>query len=135
MHTRSDDEGLRWDDGDDPTHVRATEPTLAAADLDERTGLSSALLVLFGLFGGVFILYTVGWIITVNRMATVLSNSFFDFLAKVGEFLAIASPALWFVGVLYATRESPPWQRVLWLVLGVVLLIPVPFVFGLGATR
>ena len=129
------DEGLRWDEGGDPTHVDAREASETVQDFDARPRLSSPLLVLFGLIGGIFILYTVGWIIAVQRMTTVIASPFFEFMARVGEFLAIAAPAIWFIGVLYVTREKPSWIRVLALSLGVVLLIPVPFVLGIGATQ
>jgi len=52
---------------------------------------------------------------------------------QVGEYLAIASPAIWFLTVLALTRKSKPIVRLLLLVLGVFLLIPWPFVLlGLG---
>jgi hypothetical protein len=42
--------------------------------------------------------------------------------------LAIAAPAIWFVVSLLGTRGRPAWQRFLWLALGVLVLIPWPFV-------
>jgi hypothetical protein len=49
---------------------------------------------------------------------------------QFGEFLAIVSPLVWFATVLLLTRDSKPISRLLWLLLGVVVLIPWPFLLS-----
>jgi hypothetical protein len=129
-----DDDALTWGTETDPTHVDAPE-TPAPADLAhaDEPGMSSALLVTLGVFGGVFLLFIVGWIISVQRSAITTAGLFNAFMYQLGEVLAIASPAAWFVGVLVLTRDRRPAVRVLWLLLGVVLLAPWSFILALGA--
>jgi hypothetical protein len=50
---------------------------------------------------------------------------------QFGEFLAIASPALWFGAVFLLTRGRAPLVTVLWLVIGLVVLVPWPTLFGM----
>jgi len=92
---------------------------------------SSFLLVTYGIVAGVYGLYTVGWITTVLRgggtMSTILGEVMFQF----GEFLAIASAPLWFASAFYLTRDSRPVVRLAWLIAGLVLLVPIPFVLGM----
>jgi hypothetical protein len=134
MSADSDDDALSWGAGKDPTHIDsplAAEPT-AEEHEQEQTGLSSAALVAFGVFGGIFLLYVVGWIIAVQRLTTNLGNPFFDFMNRLGEVLALVSPAAWFFGVLFLTRDRPTFVRILWLLLGVAVLAPWPFILSIG---
>ncbi|WNY34677.1 hypothetical protein Q9Q99_05510 [Curtobacterium flaccumfaciens] len=43
------------------------------------------------------------------------------------RFLAILAPALWFTVVLWAARSSRTRTRLLWMLLGAVVLFPWPF--------
>ena len=130
-----DDEALSWGGETDPTHVDSVLAAEPAAENEERepAALSSAALVTFGAFGGVFLLYVVGWLIAVQRMTVSIGNPFFDFMSQLGEVLAIVSPAAWFVGVLFLTGDRRTFVRVLWLLLGAVILAPLPFVLAIGA--
>jgi hypothetical protein len=134
MATDPDDEALSWGTESDPTHVDAPVVDLPVdhAEIDEPS-MSSVLLVTLGVFGGVFLLFTVGWIIGVQRTTVPTTNLFFAFMYRLGEILAIAAPAAWFVGVLVLARQRRAGVRILWLLLGVVLLAPWPFILGLGA--
>jgi hypothetical protein len=129
-----DDEALTWGSETDPTHVDApvvaAEPDAPEAD---DPGMSSALLVTLGVFGGVFLLFTVGWIIGAQRATAPTDNLFFVFMYRLGQLLAILAPASWFVGVLVLGRERRTAVRLLWLLAGLVLLAPWPFIFGVGA--
>jgi hypothetical protein len=133
MAADPDDEALTWGSETDPTHVDAPADVPPAGEDHGEPGLSSALLVVLGVFGGVFLLYVVGWIIAVQRTAVPSANLFFAFMYQLGEILAIAAPAAWFLGVLVLARERRAGARILWLLLGVVLLAPWPFILGLGA--
>ena len=134
MDIEPDDDALRWGDETDPTHVDApvVDRPDDEAELDEP-GMSSALLVTLGIFGGIFLLFTVGWIIGAQRSTVPATGPFFAFMYRLGQILAIAAPAAWFVGVLVLARERRAGVRILWLLLGVVLLAPWPFILGLGA--
>jgi hypothetical protein len=128
----SDDEGLTWGGETDPTHVDALVEQPQPEKPEQPAGISSPLLVTYGVFGGVFLLFTVGWIIAVQRDTVAIADPFFDVMYRLGEVLAIASPAAWFVGVLVVARDRPAWARILWLLLGVALLAPWPFILVVG---
>jgi hypothetical protein len=116
------EEGLRWD-GD----VAEPEAPVAVA---APPATSSALLIAYGIIAGAYLLYTVGWAIAVGRLATGATTILGEFMAQFGEFLAIASPVVWFGAVLFLTRRRKPPVRLLWLVIGLLVLAPLPFIVG-----
>jgi hypothetical protein len=129
-----EDDALLWGGETDPTHIDAPPVDRPVDDTEfDEPGMSAALLVTLGVFAGIFLLYIVGWIIAVQRTITPSTNLFFAFMYQLGEILAIAAPATWFVGVLVLARESRAGVRILLLLLGIVLLAPWPFIVGLGA--
>ncbi|WES65164.1 hypothetical protein P0L94_03600 [Microbacter sp. GSS18] len=92
----------------------------------EHTG--SAMLVTVGVLAGIAAMWTIGWVIGGLRLQGTA-----EFLVSPAAYipslwLAALAPALWFGAVWALTRRSKAWVRVSWLVAGVVLLIPWPFV-------
>ncbi|MCW4384946.1 hypothetical protein OH146_04070 [Salinibacterium sp. SYSU T00001] len=130
MTADSDDDALRWDD-DDPSHVAgpasAREGRTAPAAA-EPGGTSSALLVAYGITAGIFLLYCVGWAVAVQRDDFTQPGLFDEIMYQLGEFLAIASPVIWMAAVFGLVRRSG--TRLVWLIVGVLLLVPWPFVLG-----
>jgi hypothetical protein len=133
----SDEEALSWDGpGSDATYVegpavkRAVAPPLAAEPATEAPVTSSLLLVTYGIVAGAFALYTVGWFTTVQRASVLMVDPLAQFMYELGEALAVAAPPVWFGVVYVLTRDSRPLVRLLWLLLGLVLLVPVPLVLG-----
>ncbi|WP_460802188.1 hypothetical protein [Microbacterium sp. GXF6406] len=100
----------------------------AEVDVQEPASISTPLLVFLGVIGGVYLLYTIGWISSAAKLGPNV------FLAGVaGEFgialwAAAAAPALWFAASWALTRSSRTWVRVSALLAGVLLLVPWPFV-------
>ncbi|RWZ61101.1 hypothetical protein ELQ92_08625 [Labedella populi] len=92
----------------------------------------SLVLVLLGLLGGAHLLYSVGWVLAIGplqasfRPVDLLGTAMFS----LGLVAAAASPVVWFVSVFWFTRSRPSWQRIAALVVGVLLLVPWPFVVG-----
>jgi hypothetical protein len=151
-----DDEALSWDGESDSSHVagpkplrekpvrtkpaRAGKPGRASAAADdaatetetdaEPQPTSSVLLVAYGIVAGVYALYTVGWATTILRGSGTMSTLLGEIMFQFGEFLAIAASPLWFASVLFLTRGRRPALRLLWLLAGLLLLVPVPFVMG-----
>lgn len=99
-----------------------SEPAAAG----ERTPMGNGTLVGLGVFGGIYLLYAIGWIIGGARLwvFAVSSVPVPFFAASLG--LAVAAPVLWFATAYLLTRASRTWVWMLWLLAGVVLLLPWP---------
>ena len=110
------------------------------SEVDERSeaeaaAASSVLLVATGVAAGLYLLWTIGWMITATRQNATIAGSFGGDalgggLYGLGLWLAVAAPAVWFASVLLGTRDARVRTRVLWLVAGLVLLAPLPFLKG-----
>ncbi len=126
-----DDAALSWhgDEADRPAKVtRATLPT--TTNEGEKPGTPGMLLVTYGVLAGIFLIYTIGWITVVVTSGYTAPDLLGEIMWQLGEFLAIASPALWFVTVMVLTRGRRPLARLLLLVLGLIVVIPWPFILG-----
>ncbi len=139
-----DDDALNWGGETDPSHVDgpaadAKSPAVATSrgpvatadggpELEPRT--SSFLLVTYGILAGAYLLYVIGWIVAVGRSTVTLPNILGEIMYQFGEFLAIASPLIWFAAVFILTRDSKAIVRLLWLIAGLVVLVPWPFILG-----
>ena len=114
-----------------PTADAETHVDGAAADIaaEERPPLSTAMLLVTGVVGGIYLLYAVGWIVGGLRLKP-WANLFFvaDAMFLPWFVLAVAAPALWFLATWVLTRGKAAWIRIALLLLGVVLLVPWPFV-------
>ncbi|WP_047523920.1 hypothetical protein [Microbacterium sp. ZOR0019] len=102
--------------------------TITPAPSDEQAGLSTPMLLILGIVGGVYLLYTVGWIVGGLRLRPLASFLVADAMFLPWFVLAIAAPALWFLASWVLTRGRAAWIRVAVLLAGVVLLVPWPFV-------
>ncbi|MDF2507588.1 MAG: hypothetical protein K0Q52_1447 [Microbacterium sp.] len=102
--------------------------TVTPAALDEPAGLSTPMLLILGVVGGVYLLYTIGWIVGGLRLKPLASFLVDDAMFLPWFVLAIAAPALWFLASWVLTRSKAAWIRVAVLLAGVVLLVPWPFV-------
>lgn len=156
-----DDDALRWEGDDDPTlapgwkrvgnpveqpadardgrgDTGASGATDAAASVDDdeadaATQPGSAELVLLGVFAGVYLLYSIGWILTVVGVGGIGgTDPVAAFMFQVGLWLAVLAPALWYAAAFAATRERPR-ARLAWLLAGAIVLVPIPFVLGVTA--
>lgn len=128
----------------DPVHPRrdevedATGNPVAKAVPDSANEVSNVQLVLFGLFGGVYLLYTVGWFLIaqyfaeVNSFAAETSGTVGGVLQIVLFWAAGAAPLAWFATVVVMTRSSRPWMLPVGLTLGLGVLLPLPL-FTVGA--
>jgi hypothetical protein len=157
MTRDQDDDALRWEGDDDPTlspgwkrvgnavsatdasseHTASSDVGEAAAETAdgeapaERRQTGSAELLILGVLAGVYLLYTVGWLLTAVRTDAPGTSLVADAMYTLGLWLAVLAPALWF-GLAYAVVSRPS-RRLLWLVVGAVVLMPLPFVLGVTA--
>lgn len=150
-----DDDALRWEGDDDPTLAPgwkavgapvppegSTENTVTDAparadgtadthidtvdDADATRQPGSTELVVLGVLGGIYLLYAIGWLIAATTAPPQLADPLAQFMYSLGRWLAAAAPVLWFATVLWLAREHRR-ARLLWLIAGAVLLVPVPF--------
>ena len=109
----------------------APDESAIAPQPAQSTGLSNAALIGLGIVGGIFVLYTIGWIIGGMRLqpdGEVLAAGTIPY--AIAAWVATAAPAIWFAAVMYLTRASRAWLRFAWLIAGALLLVPWPFVMG-----
>jgi hypothetical protein len=92
--------------------------------------MPAVLLITYGILAGVYLIYTIGWVITVTRSTTTLPTLFGEMMFQLGELLAIASPAIWFAAVVLLSRERKPIVRLVLLLVGLAVVIPWPFLLG-----
>ncbi|MGO1838089.1 MAG: hypothetical protein ACTH0E_01095 [Candidatus Microbacterium stercoravium] len=94
-------------------------------------GAGNVALVAYGVIGGIYALWTVGWVLGAMRLRARIegaTGAVADFMFLGSMVLAVAAPVVWFLVAIVGTRGKRPWQRFLWLGLGVLLLVPWPFV-------
>jgi len=157
MARGTDDDALAWDGDDDPTldvGPAVTEPepdgralpegyTAVGKGSDdvgrvhadgsvsmpgERRPMGNATLIALGILGGVYLLYAIGWIVGGLRLQGRAAYLVTDVMYQGSFWLAVLSPLLWFGTVFLLTVHSRPWVRFVWLIAGVALLLPWPFV-------
>lgn len=158
MSGNDDDEALTWAGGRDPSHYetpevkppkppkpgkaprvksKSADATVDADGTDDggdaeelAPAMSGAMLISLGILGGVYLLYTVGWFVSWQRLVYVDSDLLELTAFRIQQVLAILAPPLWFVVTLLFTRERKPAVRLIWLLIGALLLIPWSFTFG-----
>ena len=86
------------------------------------------MLVAYGVFGGAYVLFIAGWLVSVTNTDVPVVDILPTVMYRLGQVLAVVSPLLWFGGVLVLTRRVR--SRVLWLLLGLVVVAPWPFILG-----
>ena len=118
---------------DGPPASGSTASVIAADDSDtEPEGVGTVTLLLLGIFGGIYLLYTVGWAVGGVGMQTKALFMLPAPLYQTSLWIAVLAPALWFVAVLLMTRGAKDWVRIVALVVGALLLVPWPFVVAGG---
>jgi hypothetical protein len=123
--------------GPDPKASSTTDSTPAPAGAEADDGveelapaMSSVVLISLGLLGGIYLLYTVGWFISWQRLVYTDPDLLELAAFRAQQVLAIVAAPLWFCATLFFTRERKPAVRLLWLVIGAVVLVPWSFTFG-----
>ncbi|MDQ1556521.1 MAG: hypothetical protein QOI02_1523 [Actinomycetota bacterium] len=137
MARDEEEDPLSWVGTNDFTHTESKvkppkERKLrdAAGAVIPATVVSSALLITFGILAGAYLLFTVGWIIALSRDPFTPAGVLESLMYQLRHLLSVIAPAAWYTTVLVLTRQRRPTVRLLWLLIGVVTLIPWPFVVG-----
>lgn len=93
----------------------------------EGAPMGNAALVAIGMIAAAFILFAVGWLIVSLRLQSVDGLPVPQVALIAISLTAAAAPLIWFASVFVLTRGSRTWVRFTWLVAGIVLLVPWPF--------
>lgn len=109
-------------------------------ELDEDAGtrqqLSNGALVVLGVIGGLYLLYSWVWLSWaqyysgVNEQVASASGSLGGVLQLAVFWAAPLAPALWFFSVLALNRGAKTLRIALWLLGGAVVLFPLPLLSG-----
>lgn len=98
--------------------------------------LPAILLVTYGILGGIHLIYLAGWVIVLQRLNSISvpsSDALSEIMSQFGEALAIMSPVAWFAAAFMLTKGRRPIVRLLWLLAGLVVVAPWPYVLGAWA--
>ncbi|NLB47684.1 MAG: hypothetical protein GX814_08130 [Microbacteriaceae bacterium] len=120
-------------DHTDPGDIAEGDATESTDESDGATRqLSNAAMVLLGIIGGVYLLYTVVWFSWASAYAS-RSAVFAESSGSIGSVLEVAivwiapiAPAAWLFTLLLQLREMKFSRIVLWLIIGLVVLVPLP---------
>ena len=81
--------------------------------------------VLLAVFGGLYAVWTIAWVLAIVAAPTQQASSLLDaIMYQFGEFLGIVAAPLWFGVVWWLTTAVR--TRVIFLVAGLVALVPLP---------
>lgn len=100
---------------------------------------SNIALVWLGLFGGLYLLYTLGWFVVaqaysaVNTATAAGSGSIGGVLQQMLFWSATLAPALWFAAAMVANRNGSVQRLAIFLGIGAVVLLPFPMLIARGA--
>ncbi|MBN9210907.1 MAG: hypothetical protein BGO45_10430 [Microbacterium sp. 71-36] len=114
------------------TAPEADAETTDAGDAEHSAPLGNVGLVGIGMIAATFLLFAVGWLVAGFRLRD-LGLPIPDVTVLTLTIAATLAPPVWFVTVLALTRGWRTWQRFLLLILGILLLVPWPFL-SLGAS-
>lgn len=100
------------------------------AEADEARGMGNAALVGVGIFAGIYLLLTLGWLLGAGRLQLVAQLFLEPVAFQVTLWLAVLALPLWFATVFWLTSGKASWLRFTLLAAGALLLIPWPFVLA-----
>ncbi len=135
------EDALAWAGDDDPSLAveglgdRAESRSEPEPDTVRRQ-TPGVLLVTYGVLGGIYLIYTFGWLLSLQRfigIRNVSADPLTEIMFQFGAFLALASPAVWFAAIFFLTRGQKPLSRLAWLVVGLLAVLPWPFILGAWA--
>lgn len=139
----SDDEALSWGTSSDKSYIEGPVGSRAATAPDDEFDdeqdeddelpegvLSSGMLVAHGVFGALLLLYTVAWLRGVGSVQPSFDSTLASVMWRLGTWLAVAAPALWFGATVWLVPTTRTRTRILSFIAAVVILVPWPFVIG-----
>ncbi|UOQ58207.1 hypothetical protein MUN78_05005 [Leucobacter allii] len=101
--------------------------------------MSNGALVVLGVFGGLYMLYAWGWLVIAQAYAEFTaftaagSGALGQTLQQILLWAAPGAPVLWFLAALAASRGGRTRRLALLLLVGAVVLLPLPMLVASGA--
>ncbi len=118
------DDALDWGPRRDDTEYRARESHPVGDEASPR----EPGVWLTALLGGIYVMWALAWVIGLASQPTPqLSSGLETALYRFGEFLAYIATPLWFAVALWVGTNWSPRMRGGFLLLGLILLLPWPF--------
>lgn len=121
----------------------ATNDTVADVAADEAAGaelersqMSNAMLVVLGVFGGIYLMYAWVWLswadfyAGASSAAAASSGTLGGILQQAAFWAAPLAPIGWFLSAMLLNRGKKSWKLVTWIVIGAVVLVPLPMFVG-----
>jgi hypothetical protein len=119
MSSDSREPAFDWGESDEGLVVEGRDVAPAAARPKTENP------VLLAVFGGLYAVWTVAWVLAIVAAPTQQASSLLDaIMYQFGEFLGIVAAPLWFGVVWWLTTAVR--TRVIFLVAGLVALVPLP---------
>ena len=119
-----------------PARSEAAATASAASDVGDTVddaavaprGLPAAVLIFYGFVSGWMVLYTIGWSVIAAQSWSVSADApLLDILSNLMLVLMGASPLIWLVTAIVLTRGKRLFWTALWLLIGVIVLMPWPY--------
>ena len=113
----------------------STEPSGSVESSSEVSAKKVANPGLLAIFGGLYAVWSLAWVLGIAQTPTQPASSLLDaIMFQFGEFLAMVASPIWFGVVWWSTTESRVIIRVVWLVVGLVLLVPLSLILPVVLT-
>ena len=113
----------------------STEPSGSVESSSEVSAKKVANPGLLAIFGGLYAVWSLAWVLGIAQTPTQPASSLLDaIMFEFGEFLAMVASPIWFGVVWWLTTESRVVIRVVWLVVGLVLLVPLSLILPVVLT-
>ena len=122
----SDEEAFDWGPGTDDTAYR---PQAEAEATDEPDAPREPGVWLTAVLGGIYVMWALAWVIGLAQQPTPQLGSALEAgMYSFGQFLAYIATPLWFVVGMWLGTQWTPRTRGGFLVLGLLVLLPWPFI-------
>jgi hypothetical protein len=123
MTSDSREPAFDWGESDEGVVVEGRDVAPAAARPKTENPVLSAV------FGGLYVVWTVAWVLAIVGAPTQQASSLLDaIMYQFGEFLGIVAAPLWFGLVWWLSSGTGGTARLAWLSAGLVVLFPLPLV-------
>lgn len=127
---------------DRPREINQTTPESAdESDVVLQEQRSGLLLLVLGVFGGIYLIYSLGWIeiakaySPLNEVAASSSGSVGAIFQNLFFWVAPLAPISWYIVSITLTKRLSTLGPLVLMLIGAVVLFPYPFVFAGGSAQ